>query len=176
MSWLRYEMTPEDAATWTAMDASYARYKAGEPPADTADARLYPHWSRLDAESEQAERKAAIVKDLDPAEAAHLIDQLERGYQAAWRAAREPPGHQLRADLAAELDQLALDEHQATYAIGMRKVGESIPRFLRRAEAEQAHAERIAGEASDDSARADLHAPKWDCLDSGAYIEREAGS
>ncbi len=83
--------------------------------------------------------ETAVVKDLDPAEAAHLIDQLERGYQAAYAAAREAhgtPGHQARADLAADLDQLALDEHHATYALGMRQPGETIPRFLHRAQAE----------------------------------------
>jgi hypothetical protein len=35
MSWLRYELTPEDAATWTATDASYARYQAVEPNGPT---------------------------------------------------------------------------------------------------------------------------------------------
>ncbi|HBW20487.1 MAG TPA: hypothetical protein DEH11_16495 [Actinobacteria bacterium] len=58
MSWLRYELTPEDAATWTAMDASYARYQAVEPPADAADGRLYAEWADLDAEAE-AERAHA---------------------------------------------------------------------------------------------------------------------
>ncbi len=57
--WLSYEMTLEDAATWAELDASYARYKAGEPALGGADARQFAEWAELDAEAAQAEREAA---------------------------------------------------------------------------------------------------------------------
>jgi len=85
--------------------------------------------------------EAALVKEVSPAEAAHLIDQLERGYQAAYRSAREAYGtsaYPPRRAMATDLDQLAGDEHWATFAVGMRQPGESVPQFLDRTRAEAA--------------------------------------
>jgi len=85
--------------------------------------------------------ETALVKEVSPAEAAHLVDELERGYQAAYRAAREAYGtgdYQPRRAMAADLDELAGDEHWATFAVGMRQPGESVPQFLDRTQAEDA--------------------------------------
>ena len=87
----------------------------------------------------------AVVKDVSAAEAAHLLDQLERGYQTAYAAAREAYGtsdYPARRALAADLDQLAGDERWASFAAGMRQPGESIPQFLRRTQAEATAADR----------------------------------
>jgi hypothetical protein len=98
--------------------------------------------------------ETALVKEVSPAEAAHLIDQLERGYQAAYRAAREaygtgdcPP----RRAMATDLDQLAGDERWATFATGMRQPGESVPQFLDRTQAEAAERQMTCPECGEDA-------------------------
>ncbi len=94
----------------------------------------------------------AIVKELEPAEAAHLLDQLERGYQAAYTAAREAYGtsdHLPRRAMADDLDQLSQDEHWATFATGMRQPGESISRFQHRAETEAARQQMTCPECGE---------------------------
>jgi hypothetical protein len=81
----------------------------------------------------RAARETAIVDELEPAEAAELLSRLERGQQAAWRAAhREAEPGRPRAALAEDLNRLSVDEITATAESGVRQPGESIDQFQAR--------------------------------------------
>jgi len=70
----------------------------------------------------------AIVTELSPAEAAEFLGQLVRGYQSAYQAAAETYGSHRYLPawaMAEDLDRLALDEHWASYATGLRHPGET---------------------------------------------------
>jgi len=90
----------------------------------------------------------AVIAELDPAEAAHLLDHLVRGYQTAYQAATGAYGsrsYQTRRAMAEDLDRLALDEHQASYAIGMRQPGETTTAFLHRTQEQASKATETTG-------------------------------
>jgi hypothetical protein len=82
--------------------------------------------------------KSNLTKDMTPVEAAHLLEKLEDGHQAAWlstREARWPSAeYESRFQNAAEVDGVFRGVMWETVENGMRRPGEPVEEFAERAE------------------------------------------
>jgi hypothetical protein len=93
---------------------------------------------------------------MTPIEVANLLAKLDKGHQAAWRSTREVPwqsaDYQARFQNATEVDAVFRDVMQETAGNGMRRPGEPVEDFAKRAESE-------AGLA--DTQKADAESPAY---------------
>jgi hypothetical protein len=95
-----------------------------------------------------------ITRDMTPVEAAKLLAKLQKGHQAAWLSAHEPPWqsaeYQSRFQNAAKVDDVFRDVMQETVENGMRRPGEPVEQLAERAESEArlADAREVGAEAT----------------------------
>ena len=99
-----------------------------------------------------------LTRDMTPAEAANLLEQLDEGQQAAWLSTHQVPWHsaeyQSRFQNAAEVDDIFRDLMWETVDNGMRRPGELVEKFAERATSEARLTEsRNAETAADPMAR-----------------------
>jgi hypothetical protein len=110
---------------------------------------------------------SSIAQDLTPVEAAHLLERLEEGHQAAWLSTHQVPWHsaeyQARFQNAAEVDDVFRELMWETVENGLRRPGEPVEEFAERAESEA----RLA------DARKASAEPPVDMISKDAGITRE---